>query len=186
MSEDVKPPLTTTTSLWPAASVIIIAVAMLAVFLVLNAATNKSVSTATTTIPIIVGGLATDETSTLLNNCTQYGTMPTNIIPALIVPVGTTSAGDNRIPNAGAGDYDCLKPLTTNANYKEVLSFYKAHLAALGWNLFSSGSTNGSPQYLFQKSGLDSFYWIVGITVTSPTAQTNTNWKFRIYQYSSI
>ena len=187
MNEDVKPPLTTTTSLWPAASVIIVAIAMLAVFLVLNAATNKSVSTTTTTtIPIIVGGLATDETSTLLNNCTQYGTMPTNIIPALLVPVGTTSAGDNRIPNAGAGDYDCIKPLTTNANFKEVLSFYKAHLAALGWNLFSSGASNGSPQYLFQKSGLDSFYWIVGITVTSPTSQTNTNWKFRVYQHSSI
>ena len=186
MNEEIKPPLTTTTSMWPAASVILVAVGMLAVFLILNAATNKSVSTATTTVPIIVGGLATDEASTLLNNCTQYGTMPTNIIPALIVPIGTTSAGDNRIPNAGAGDYDCIKPLKTTASSDEILAFYKSHLAALGWSLFSSGATNGSPQYLFQKSGLDSFYWIVGITVTSQPSQTATNWKFRVYQHSSI
>jgi len=185
MNEEIKPPLTTTTSLWPAASVIIVAVSMLAGFLILNAATNTSVATPTT-IPIIVGGLATDDASTLLSNCTQYGTMPTNIIPALLVPVGTSSAGDNKVRNAGAGDYDCIKPLTTTAPFSDVLGFYKAHLAALGWNLFSSGSTSGTPQYLFQKSGLDSFYWIIGITVTSPASQTKTNWKFRVYQHSSI
>ena len=186
MNDDIKPPLTTTTSMWPAASVILVAVGMLAVFLILNAVTNKSVSTSETNVPIVVGGLATDSASNLLNNCSQYGTMPDNIIPALLVPVGTTSRGDNSIPNAGAGDYDCIKPLATNAPYKDVLGFYKSHLAALGWNLFSSGASNGAPQYLFQKSGLDSFYWIVGITVTSPKSKATTEWKFRIYQHSSI
>ena len=186
MNDEIKPPLTTTTSLWPAATVMLVAIGMLAVFLILNAATNKAVSTTPTTIPIVVGEIATDSSSMLLNNCTQYGTMPSNIIPALIVPVGTTSGGNNRIPNAGAGDYDCIKPLVTSASYKDVLGFYKAHLAALGWNLFSKGASNGAPQYLFQKSGLDSFYWIIGITVTSPTSPADTNWKFRVYQHSSI
>jgi hypothetical protein len=186
MSDDVNPPLTTTTSIWPAASVLIVAVAMLVIFIVLNGATNQSISSTSTTVPIIVGGLATDVNSTLLQNCISNGTIPTNILPAMLIPIDTTSTGTQSIPNTGAGDYDCYKPLKTTASYQDVLGFYKSHLTVLGWNLFSSGTTNGGPQYLFQKSGSDGFYWIVGITVTSPTSQLTTNWKYRIYQNSSI
>jgi hypothetical protein len=63
------------------------------------------------------------------------------------------------------------------------LSFYKTQLEARGWSLFSSGASNGSPQYLFQKAGSDTFYWVIGITVDSSTS-TSTSWTFRIYQNS--
>ena len=180
-----KPPLTTTTSILPAAAVLGLAVAMLAIFMVINLVTNQSVST-TTTIPVVVGGLGVDASSSLLSNCESPGTPPTDIVTGIVVPVGTLSRGPFQLPNSGAGDFDCFRPLVTSASASSLLSFYRTQLEARGWSLFSSGASNGSPQYLFQKAGSDTFYWIIGVTV-APSASTNTStaWTFRIYQNSA-
>ncbi len=180
---DRRPPLTTTTSLWPAAMVIGIAVAMLAVFLAIDVIANPSVAP-TTTIPVVVGGLAPATSNAVVAGCAQPGTPPANIRGALLVPVGTSAAGPVLHPNSGAGDYDCLRSLVTTAPSSDLLGFYSAHLQAEGWSLFSRGSASGEPQLLFQKAGSDTFYWVVGITVTG-TPQGVTTWTFRIYQNSS-
>jgi len=46
------------------------------------------------------------------------------------------------------------------------------------------GTSSGAPQLLFQKAGSDTFYWIVGVTVTARHGATS-NWTYRIYQNSS-
>ncbi len=180
-----KPPLTTTTSILPAAAVLGLAVLMLAVFMVINLVADQGV-TSTTTIPVIVGGLNVDPSSSLLANCEPPGTLPANIVSGAVVPINTRSRGPFQLPNSGAGDFDCFRPLASATSASALLGFYKTQLEARGWSLFSSGASNGAPQYLFQKAGSDTFYWIIGITVNPATSSaTSTNWTFRIYQNSS-
>lgn len=178
-----RPPLTTTTSILPAAAILGLGILILGIFMVVNLVTDQGVAT-TTTLPVVVGGLAIDPTSTLLNNCLTPGTPPSNIVTGVVDPVGTRAAGPFVMPNSGAGDFDCYRPLVTSANAATLLSFYKTQLEARGWSLFSSGASNGSPQYLFQKAGNDTFYWVIGVTVTS-SSNTSTAWTFRIYQNSA-
>jgi hypothetical protein len=183
VNNESKPPLTTTTSIWPAAAVLILAVIMLVVFMVINIISNQGVSVTSTTVPVVVGALRTDAASTVLRDCQQPANPPSNIASALIVPVTTHSVGPPVMPNAGAGDFDCHRPLATQASAGSLLSYYAAHLEALGWSLFSKGSSSGSPQSLFQKGGSDGFYWIVGITVNSSSKSSST-WTYKIYQNS--
>ncbi len=178
-----RAPLTTTTSIWPAAAVLIIAVAMLAIFLLLNLATNQGVTPTSTTLPVVVGGLAPAPSNAPLDYCRHTSEIPSNIAGAFLVPTGTRSVPGGNIPNAGAGDFDCYQPLVTPANSASLLAFYAAQLETRGWNLFSHGASNGAAQSLFQKAGSDSFYWIIGITVNRSTG-ANVHWTFRIYQNS--
>lgn len=180
---DPKPPLTTTTSIWPAAAVLIAAVVMLAVFMAINIISDQGVTTTTTTTPVVVGGLSTAVNNTALANCHQPANPPGNIMGAMIVPKPTQPTGPAVLPNEGAGDFDCYRPLLSDAGPTALLDYYRAHLESMGWALFSTGASNGGPQLLFQKGGTDGFYWIVGITVNSSTA-TTTHWTFKIYQNS--
>ena len=184
MSDASKPPLTTTTSILPAMAVLIIAVVTLVTFLAINFIANPRVTTSSTTVPIVVGALPIDSASTVLHGCAQAGSPPGNIVGSLIVPVRTTPAGATLHPNGGAGDYDCLRQLATTASPGELLGFYSAQLQAQGWSLFSRGSSHAVAQLLFQKAGSDTFYWIVGVTVTAVHGPSSL-WTFRIYQNSS-
>jgi hypothetical protein len=183
VSDQPKAPLTTTTSIWPAAAVLIVAVAMLAIFMLLNLVADQSVTTTTTIAPVVVGGLDVAPTNVALDYCRHTTEIPSNIIDAFVVPADTQPESGANIPNAGAGEFDCYQPLATPARASALLSFYAAHLETLGWHLFSHGASNGAPQSLFQKAGNDSFYWVVGITVTRSSTNL-VNWTFRIYQNS--
>jgi hypothetical protein len=186
VSDDPKPPLTTTTSLWPAAAVLGLAVVMLVIFMVINLVANQGVTKeTTTTLPVVVGGLQPDPSpGPALKYCLQSAEVPSNIADAFVMPEGTASMGGGNTPNSGAGDFDCYEPFaTTGATSAALISFYDAQLASRGWSLFSTGASNGDPQALFQKAGNDGFYWVVGVTVTNPSA-TTVDWTFRIYQNS--
>jgi len=154
---------------------------MLGIFLLINEVSNQGVTTPTT-IPVVVGGLATDAAH-LLSGCEQPGTPPSNIIPSLVVPAGTTATAAPVLPNDGAGDFDCYRTFVTNVKPSALLGYYSGHLKARGWSLFSTGSSNGAPQELFQKAGNDTFYWVIGITVNSSSAHSS-HWTFRVYQNS--
>ncbi|MGC8510232.1 MAG: hypothetical protein ACP5PB_05100 [Acidimicrobiales bacterium] len=184
MSQTDKPPLTTTTSIVPAMIIVIVAVVLLGAFLLLDVIANPSVHTPTTAVPIVVGGLTTQRGGAALIGCQQPGTPPGNIAPALILPSTTRATGPVQNTNGGAGDYDCSRSLATTAPSSQILGFYSSHLEALGWGLFSRGTTNGLPQLLFQKAGSDTFYWVVGVTITARHGST-TLWSYRIYQNSS-
>lgn len=183
MNDAPRAPLTTTTSIWPAAAVLGIAVVMLALFMGINLMANQAVAT-TTTIPVIVGGLSPAPTGAFLSDCKQPGNPPKNITPALMVPESTRANGGFRLPNAGAGDFDCYRSFITTAPANQVLAFYASELEARGWSLFSQGASNGAPQDLFQKAGSDTFYWVVGITVNTSSVKS-THWTYRIYQNSA-
>jgi hypothetical protein len=183
MSDEPRPPLTTTTSIWPAAGVLIFAAIVLGVFMVINLISDQGVTKTPTTIPVVVGGLKIAPSAAALNSCTSASEIPSNINDVFLVPVGTSMTSGGNIPNAGAGDFDCFQPLTTTTNSASLLKFYKSQLEARGWSLFSQGSSNGSPQSLFQKAGNDGFYWVAGITVTK-SSKDLVHWTFRIYQNS--
>jgi hypothetical protein len=183
MSDEPRPPLTTTTSIWPAAGVLIFAVVMVAIFLIVNLVTDQGVTATSTTLPVVVGGLAKAPSAAVLDYCSSASEIPSNISDAFVVPVGTSSSAAGTTPNAGAGDFDCLQPLVTKTNSASLLAFYKNQLEVRGWSLFSQGSSTGSPQSLFQKAGNDGFYWVAGITVTT-TSLDHVRWTFRIYQNS--
>ena len=181
-----KPPLTTTTSIWPAAAILGLAVLMLIVFLVINLATSQGVTKdTTTTIASVVGGLQRDlHPGPALQYCLQSAEVPSNIADAFVVPVNTTTRPGANTPNLGAGDFDCEQPLATaKANSTQLIDFFNAQLGVRGWSLFSKGSANGDAQSLFQKAGNDGFYWEVGVTVTKSSA-AGVDWTFEIYQNS--
>jgi hypothetical protein len=184
VTDAVKPPLTTTTSILPAMVVLLIAVVTLGGFLLINVIANPHVRTTPTTVPIIVGGLGADPTNQVLAGCHQADSPPANITPALLVPVRTSATTPVSHRNAGAGEYDCERSLRTAASSGAVLGFYSAHLQALGWHLFSRGTSGGTPQFLFQKAGADTFYWVVGVTVNA-TGPGTVDWTYRIYQNSA-
>jgi hypothetical protein len=180
-----RPPLTTTTSLWPAAVILGLAVIMIGVFLLIDFATNKGVVSVPTTIPTVVGGLAIDaKPAPALQYCLQSQEVPSNLHDAFIVPEHTVARPGANTPDLGAGEYDCFEPMaTTRASSNQIITFFDAQLEARGWSLFSRAASNGDPQSLFQQAGSDGFYWELGITVTKATSST-VFWKFTIYQNS--
>ena len=165
-------------------AVVGIAAVTLVVFLLINFIANPSVTTTSTTLPVVVGGLLVQPDSPLLAGCQEAGNPPSNVASALLVPQLTRASGPTLHPNGGAGDYDCLRTLVTRTSPGQLLGFYSGQLQSRGWSLFSKGSSTGTPQYLFQKAGSDTFYWIVGITVNA-THGASSFWTFRIYQNSS-
>lgn len=183
MSDDLRPPLTTTTSLWPAAAVLGLAVAVLAGFMLINIIASPRVQTTSTTLPVVVGGLGLATTSPARALCTATDAIPANVASGIVTPVHTSVVRGGLIVNQGAGDFDCVEPLTTHASAAALLSFFDGQLSVRGWNLFSKGSSTGKPQSLFQKAGTDGFYWIIGVTVTA-ARHGATSWTFRIYQNS--
>jgi hypothetical protein len=180
-----RPPLTTTTSLWPAGLILGLAVVMLGVFMLIDFATNKGVVTVPTTIPTVVGGLPLDsKPGAALQYCLQSEEVPRNIDSAFIVPEKTVPRPGANTPDLGAGEYDCYEPMaTTGASSGALIKFFDTQLEARGWNLFSKGASNGDAQSLFQKAGSDGFYWELGVTVNKTTA-SRVDWTFTIYQNS--
>ncbi len=155
---------------------------MLAAFLLIDTIFNPTTTT-TTTIPIVVGGLSPQTSPALLSTCANDAVTPGNIRPGVLLPEGTTPRGPATIANQGAGDFDCFRHLATHASAGRILGFYQGQLEARGWTLFSQGSGTGTPQMLFQKAGSDSFYWVIGVTVTQ--SGSTSQWTYRIYQNSS-
>jgi hypothetical protein len=185
-NEPPRPPLTTTTSIKPAASILLLAVVMLGVFMIINGVADRGVRSPSTTVAV-VGGLAVDHASRVLAPCELPGAPPSNIKPSYIVPVGATAVGGVDLRSADPGAYDCSQLLRAPYPQSEILGFYKDQLLARGWALFSRGRAvhGGGEQFLFQKAGSDSFYWIGGVTIER-TARHSTSWTLRFYQDNSL
>lgn len=183
MSLDPRPPLTTTTSLKPAATVLIVAALTLLTFIGVDVWTSQS-SPTTTTIPLVVGGLPIATSNALIAPCQQPDVPPNDINDSFFVPKGTVSHGAIINQSTGPGAYDCERTFVTAASQSAVLGFYKSELIARGWGEFSHGASNGKAQLLFQKNGTDTFLWVLGITIDHHATNTST-WTFRLYQDSS-
>ena len=181
---DPRPPLSTTTSLWPAAAVLLTGAAMLVIFTLINTLGDRGVQKVQVPPTVyVVGGLIRDYANTAAHACEQNQNPPADIASSLILPEGTTQLSGPVFANQGAGDFDCRIEFSTVHSPSEVLAFYKNSIGLQGWNLFSRTSSTGKPQYLFQKAGTDGFYWILGITINSSQTQ-KSRWTLRIYQNS--
>ncbi len=186
VSDTPRPPLTTTTSIWPAAMIAVVGVTLLAVFLLVDWVTSRPVVTPSGPVPVVVGGLAIEQPLAAgLTYCNQPLEVPQDLVSGFVFPVGTTPRPGSNTPNLGAGDFDCVENLATaHATSGEVLGFYRAHLPVLGWSLFStSPSPTGHPQYLFQRSSSDGFYWEIGVTIRASTPG-HVRWSFTLFQNS--
>jgi len=162
----------------------VLAVVVLFGFLLINVIASPRVRPTPTTIPVVVGGLGLAPTSPARDLCNATQSIPANVLTGVLVPVKTSVRPGGLIINQGAGDFDCVEPfVTAEASPAQLLSFFRGQLTARGWSFFSSGTSSGAPQSLFQKPGNDGFYWIIGVTVTKYGAGS-TAWKFRLYQNS--
>ena len=115
MTDSPRPPLTTTTSIWPAAFVLLLGAGMLVVFMILNVVTDSPVAT-TTTIPIVVGGLTTQTGAgsgdALLSNCHQDGEPPANIYSAFVLPSRRDQMAPSPCPTAAPVTLTATVPLS--------------------------------------------------------------------------
>ncbi len=176
-------PLTTTTSIRPAATVLLLAIAMLVVFVAINAIFDQGTSPSPSTV-VVVGGLNADTNAHLFDGCFVDGEPPTNIRSAFLVPVATSAV--TPINHHSKSSYDCSRELVNTHRQSQILGFYKDQLLARGWQLFSRGVAprTGQEQYLFSKAGADTFFWVVGVTITHHAA--TTRWTVYLEQRDSL
>ena len=90
VAEAPRAPLTTTTSIRPAATVLIAAIVMLVVFVGINAIFDQGVAPSQSTV-VIVGGLNINPDAHLFAQCYANGEPPGNIGSAFLVPIDTTA-----------------------------------------------------------------------------------------------
>ncbi len=178
-----RPPLTTTTSIKPAATVLIAAIVMLGVFILINVIFDSGVAPTPSTV-FIAGGLTVDPHSAVLEGCRTNGLPPKDIAAALIVPKGTIGHGS--VSMIGSA-YDCSRRLSTAHSQSLVLGFYRNELTAMKWQLFSTQASahGGGEQMLFSRGGSDTFNWILGVTINSHAASSAT-WTLRLYQDDAL
>ena len=99
MSDEPRAPLTTTTSIWPAAGVLIFAVVVLGRLHGHQPHLGPGrVDHAPTTVPVVVGGLQIAPSAAVLDYCTSASEIPTNINDVFLVPEGTTESQRGQHP----------------------------------------------------------------------------------------
>jgi hypothetical protein len=144
-----------------------------------------SPTTTPTTVPVIIGGLPCCTTKIFVS-FNLGGEPPSDIASGLIAPVDTSILGQVVTGGGGAGNYDQAIRLGVTASRANLLAFYRSHLVALGWNLFSTtGAPQGSAQLLFQKAGSDGWYWEAGVTARA-TGPGTTSYVYRLFQASDF
>jgi hypothetical protein len=171
------------TSIVPAACVLGLAVVTLVVFGLMNMIGSAAI--APTTLPAIVGGAAVDTSSKIFSTWPQGGEPPSDITPALVVPVGARFLA-NLTTGGSSSDFDReIRIAVAGLSRANVLGFYRSRFEALGWHLYSTSSNANSVELLFQKGGSDGFYWEAGVNVTS-TSPTSATYTYRLFQVSDF
>ncbi len=179
-----RAPLTTTTSIRPAASVLVIAMLMLVVFIAINTIFDTATAPTQSTV-VVVGGLGVNEHAHLFSGCYINGNPPSDIRSAFLVPLDTRALAP--VNHHSQSSYDCSRTLSSTHRQGEVLGFYRDQLLARGWSLFSRGPAprTGQEQYLFSKAGTDTFFWVVGVSITAHRSGS-TNWTVYLQQKDSL
>lgn len=179
-----RPPLTTTTSIKPAMTVVVVALLTLITFGIIDVATGQSVAPPSTVV--VVGGLAIQPHSTVMKGCETDSVIPGNVISAYIVPVHARDDGAADVETSAADAYECSQEITAPYPQSEILGFYLAEYKALGWDAYSQGpSPHGGQEALFDIEGTDTFYWEGGVVINS-TSATSTSWTLTFFQNDAI
>lgn len=161
-------------SLRPALVVAGLALIIIIFFGVLAVVTNVTTPPPSTRAfaprPVPGTGLVAVPATAALRPIEQLGEPPGNIVDAVALPKRATVVQVTN--NAGQADqYDQQVTFSVPASQLQVVDFYKAEMARLGWHIFSTGparSPANAVEVLGQKGGSDGWYWEMG-AVVSPT-----------------
>jgi hypothetical protein len=180
------PPPSRRVSILPAAVVLLVAVGMLSVFVLLNVV--GTTTTTPTTVPTVLGGLPVSHAASAaaFRGWVQGGDPPADVASALLAPRGAVRVDAvNTGGTSSGGNYDLENRLTVPAARARLLGFYRSHLEALGWSLYSVSGGAGGATLLFQRAGGDGFYWEAGV-VAQATSPTTTTYTFRLFQVTDL
>ena len=179
-----QPPLTTTVSIKPAMTVVVVAALTLLAFGIVDVTTSQSVAPPTTIA--VVGGLSVQSESSVMTACLNSAPVPSNVTTGFIVPVSSHAVGGADNQADAAGGFDCSQEVTAPYPQSEILGFYQSQFHALGWSLFSQGtSRSGGTEDLFEIAGNDTFYWEAGVIIDH-SSTTSTSWTLNIFQNNAI
>ena len=115
-------------------------------------------------------GIAAVPARSALRPIVTAGQPPSDILDVVPLPRGAVATSGSAADNT-LGLYDHSLSFTTTASEQKVITFYRAELPALKWQLESQGPPpHGAPGYqiLGQHPSSDGYEWEVGVTV-SPT-----------------
>jgi hypothetical protein len=175
----VVPPRVRPFSILPAAAVLVLAVLTLASFAVVDLWVSPS--TTPTTLPaVVVGALRLDPTTPVFAGWVSDGNPPADISTGLIAPEGTVYVAT--VSTGGdPADFDNEVRLSVPAPESQLLGFYKANLAARGWQLFSKGAApTGGDELIFEKGGNNGDYWDLGV-IAQTTRARRTAYTLRLF-----
>jgi hypothetical protein len=186
-----RPPNRSGSGLRPALIVVGVAALILILFGVGAALSSSGPATpSTSTAPIQIPGspLRAVPALSALKPVIQPGSPPANILNAMVLPEGT---GTGTVTGAAGNtdQYDQSMRFSSSASQGALITFYRAAMTKLGWNVFSTGpaANNEGFEVLGQKAGDDGWYWEMGAVIASTTftsgskAQT-TPFTIRIFQ----
>jgi hypothetical protein len=173
----------------------LIVVGLAAIILVLfgvGAALSSSgpSSPSTSTKPIAIPGsrLMAIPALSALRPIVQPGSPPPNILNAMVLPQGT-GTGAVTGDSGNTDQFDQSMRFSSPSTQAALITFYRAAMAKLGWNVFSTGpaANNAGIEVLGQKAGTDGWYWEMGAVVaptmfTSGSAAQTTSFTIRIFQ----
>lgn len=160
-------------SLWPAALVGVLGIAIIVGFTALSALGPSKVavpSASATRFRVPGTGLTSQPAAHALRPILTPGTPPANIVASVAIPT-TASAVRFQPTSATSGQFDATAHFVVpRASQADVITFYRSEIRRLGWKTLTIGAVPNGPgiQIAAQKTGGDGRYWEEGIVV-SPT-----------------
>jgi hypothetical protein len=189
----VRPRTSSGNSLRPAMIVLGLAVLILGVFAGLAVVTsNTNAPVRTGSSPHAVSGtpLRAVQGARVLSVIEQGGEPPSNIMNAVVVPIGTVRVSSQN--NSGSADqFDSQVALRADASQGALLSFFTAAMHQQGWQVFDNGPAANDPgavEVLGRLAGTDGWYWEMGVVIPPTTfgagapASGETNLTIRLFQ----
>lgn len=168
----------------------LVALIVLATFIVINSLDSPGLSSSASTIPALkkVSGLVAAQQSPF-TPYVENGEPPPDILASVVIPEATTTP--SVVKNQGeATSYDRTISFSSPASAAALYSFFHQEMTAHGWKIFSTGAPvhQHGVEVLSQKAGSDSWYWEQGVVI-SPTTFTSagsqsTKVTLRLYQAS--
>jgi len=180
-------------SMRPAMLVLGLGVLILAVFVTVGIVTSQSPAPVrTSAAPSAIPGtsLRAVPAADALSSIESDGQPPTNIVNAVVVPVGSVPVS-NQNNSGGSGQYDSQVTLRSDDSQGALLAFFAAAMKAQGWQVFDEGPAAHDPgavEVLGKLAGTDGYYWEMGATVPPTTfpkgapATGETDFTIRLLQ----
>ncbi len=187
----VRPPSSRGVSMKLAMIVPALGLAILIIFITVEALVPPAGQVAITKTPtILAGGLRGVAGVSSLKSIIVSDEPPNNILNAISVPTGSVVVSHQN-NTAAVGQYDAQVMLRVDATQGALRTYYAAAMKKQGWQVFSQGPASHDPgglQVLGKQAGSDGFYWEMGATVQPTTFPSGapptgeTNFTIRVFQ----